>query len=126
MADYPRLTEMGILNPEEIDKYLVNGISDYDVLRVIYSREKGSLLPNSRTYKFPRVQKTITEDKGHRKTVVMETNPDLKSALHELDSLLSVNKQKRDVKASLLEQIGILEEEIALRTQSIKDLMKQL
>ena len=126
MDDYPQLSLMGIQNPEQIDEYVVNGISTYDVLRIIYSRKKGSLLPESRTYKFPRVQKTITENEGNRKTTVLETNPDLRSALKELDALLSVNKQKLNVKASILEQIGILEEEIALRTRSIKDLMKQL
>lgn len=126
MGNYPRLTEMGVMNPEQIDRYVINGIATYDVLKIIYSRKKGSLLPESRTYKFPRLQKTITEDDGNRKTVVMETNPDLVSALNELKSLLKLKEQKQDIKASLLEQIGILEEEISLRTQCVKDLMKQL
>lgn len=126
MADYPRLDEMGIQHPEQIEKFMVNSISNHDVLRIIYARKKGSLLPDSRTYKFPRVQKNILEDNGKRQTTVMESNPELRSALSELKSLLEIKEQKQDLKESILEQISILEEDIALRTQSIKELMKQL
>lgn len=126
MADYPSLVEMGIQHPEQIEKFMVNSVSNQDVLRIIYARKKGSLLPDSRTYKFPRVQKNILEDNGKRQTTVMESNPELRSALSELKSLLEIKEQKQDLKESILEQISILEEDIALRTQSIKELMKQL
>jgi len=72
------------------------------------------------------VQKNITEDDGNRKVAVMESNPVLLAALDELKSLLSIKDEKKDLKASILEQIDTLEEEVALRTQSIKNLMKQL
>ena len=45
--DYPQLTAMGILNPLQIDRYQVNSISNFDVLRVIYQRGEGSFLPSS-------------------------------------------------------------------------------
>jgi hypothetical protein len=125
MKDYPRLSEMGIIHPDQIDKFMVNSISNCDVLRIIYSRRKGSLLPISRTYKFPRVQKYITEDNGKRQTSVMETNPELRSAIDELEDLLSVNEQKQDLTESILEQLELLEEDIAMRSESIKDLLKQ-
>ncbi|MDJ0831934.1 MAG: DUF3461 family protein [Gammaproteobacteria bacterium] len=127
MKDYPQLTEMGIHNPEQIEKYMVNGISTYDVLRVVYARQKGSLLPLSRTYKFPRIPREIpasgTKDDI---TTVMETNPSLRNAIEELKDLLEERDQKQDVKKLLLEQIALLEEDMALRSKYIKELAEQL
>ena len=59
MRDYPQLTAMGIQNPTEIRSYMVNSIATTDVLRIIYKRKEGSLLPASRSYDFPRVQRTV-------------------------------------------------------------------
>lgn len=58
MNDHPKLTEMGVRHPEQIDRFQVSGFPTYDVLRIFYIRQKGSILPASRIYKFPRVQNT--------------------------------------------------------------------
>ena len=127
MKDYPQLMEMGINNPEQIEKYMVNGISTYDVLRIIYLRKKGSLLPSSRTYKFQRIQREIpaTGSEG-KSTTVMETNPGLRTAISELKVLLVEKTQKENVKNILREQVVLLEEDIALRSKYIKELTERL
>lgn len=127
MKDYPQLLEMGINNPEQIEKYMVNGIATYDVLRVIYLRKKGSLLPSSRTYKFPRIQREIPAigSEGNS-TTVMETNPGLRAAIAELKVLLEEKTQKEDVKNILREQVTLLEEDIALRSKYIRELTERL
>ena len=48
MSNYPRLSEMGIQNPEQIEKFAIYTVGHTDILRVIYNRKKGSLLPVSR------------------------------------------------------------------------------
>ncbi len=127
MSEYPQLAEMGINNPEEIEKYMVNGISTYDVLRIVYEREKGSLLPTSRTYKFLRIQREIpASDAKGKTTTVLETHPDLRKALSELDVLCKQKMQKQDTKKVLLEQIRLLEEDMALRSKYIKELAEKL
>ena len=85
--DYPQLFELGILHPLEIDRYQVNSIANNDILRVIYERDKDSFLPDARTYKFPRVQKSATI--GNKEQVVLETHPQLKKALDELEALFA-------------------------------------
>ena len=127
MTDYPQLTEMGICNPEQIEKYMVNGLPTYDVLRVTYSRKKGSFLPSSRTYEFPRIQKEFpARGKEGKTTMVMETNPGLRSAIGELKFLLEDKVQKQNLKKTLREQISVLEEDIALRSSYIKELIERL
>ncbi len=127
MKPYPQLTEMGVHNPEQIEKYMVNGISTYDVLRIVYARRSGSLLPVSRTYKFPRIPREIAAtDSKQNTTTVLETNPSLRAAVSELQALLDTRSNKRDVKEELLEQIRLLEEDMALRSKYIKELAEKL
>ena len=127
MKDYPQLKEMGIKHPEQIEKYIVISISPYDVLKITYTRKKRSLLPSSRTYKFPRIQRDIPSINSDGKTItVLETNENLNKAISELKILLQDKTQKQDVKKALVEQVAFLEEDIALRLKYIKQLAESL
>jgi hypothetical protein len=59
MSNFPTLTEMGINNPGEIERYSHSTTDHVDVLRVIYRRKKGSLLPTSKRFEFGRSSKTV-------------------------------------------------------------------
>ncbi|MEL7450762.1 MAG: DUF3461 family protein, partial [Pseudomonadota bacterium] len=122
MKDCPRLTEMGVLHPDQIDHYSVNSIDYTDVLRIVYERPRGSVLPESRTYKFPRVQRSKTVKSGSGKTdVVMESDPCLTEALDELAALMAQKGQKKDVATAVLEELRHLEEEASHRIESIRE-----
>lgn len=123
MSDYPQLTEMGIQNPKQIRSYMVNSIARIDVLRIIYKRKEGSLLPASRSYEFPRVQRTIKNAKGADE-VVLETAPTLRKAITELQELMKAREVKPELAESLLEEIESLEQEIAWRIEHIKETLK--
>ena len=127
MSNYPHLTEMGILNPQEIEKFAIYSTDKLDVLRIIYQRKKGSLLPVSKNYKFPRVKKSHLVDSGTRDTaIIFESTEAFRSALHELEEL-KVNKSKgEDLAALILAEIQFLEEDIALRTEYIKSLVGKI
>ena len=125
MSDYPQLTEMGVLHPEQIDRFMVNSILNLDVLRIIYQRRKGSLLPVSKTFEFPRVQKTVAGSKGESQTV-METDPELRAAVTELKKLLDAREDKRSLAESIEEELRQLEEEIAMRCESIRELVRKI
>ena len=123
MSDYPKLTEMGIQHPEQISTHAVNSISGVDVLRVVYQRKEGSLLPVSRSYEFPRVQRTVTNSKGE-KEIVMETAPALKAANAELNALLESRKDDTDLKATRRSELEALEGEVAFRIKHLRELLE--
>ena len=123
MAEYPRLTEMGVLHPEQIVYFSVNSLEYTDHLRIFYERPKGSLLPASRTYKFPRVQKRL--DSGDTEAV-MTSNPALLEAVAELDTLLGKRESKDELAATVLKELRQLEEDVAIRGDCIKNLVEKL
>jgi len=125
MKKYPQLAEMGVRHPDQIIKFTVSGLETVDYLRIVYRRRPGSLLPMSRKYKFPRVQKTRSLEPGTDKTAtVMETEPALRAAIAELEALLNTNLQKQDVANSILAELQALEEDIAQRGECIRQLVK--
>ena len=123
MSKYPQLSEMGILHPEEIRSYIVNSIAGIDVLRIFYTRKSGSLLPKSRSYEYPRVQRTITGDSAETKTV-LETAPELRAAIAELKEILQSREPLPEIAATVLEELESLEHELACRIQHIRELLK--
>ncbi|MEO0346073.1 MAG: DUF3461 family protein [Pseudomonadota bacterium] len=122
MSQYPQLNDMGILNPSEIRTYMVNSLAGVDTLRIVYKRTEGSLLPVSRSYEFPQVQKSATDGKG-RATDVLETAPALKSAVSELRSLMKSRDDETEHRELLLAELDALENELACRIAHIRSLL---
>ena len=86
--NYPRLEEMGIKNPHEIEKYAVYTVGNTDILRIIYDRKLGALLPVSRRYKFPQAKRSVMVDSGtDTAQVVYESIGAFREALNELEQL---------------------------------------
>ena len=127
MSDYPRLSEMGIAHPEEISYYSVSSIDYNDFLRIIYDRPDGSLLPTSRTYRFPRVQKSLGSvgDSGDDE-VVMETSPTYREAVDELKAVMAARKGKQDIAAAMLDELRQLEEDFAMHSECLKSLVDKI
>lgn len=126
MKDYPHLSEMGVINPQQIESYSVNSIGYVDVLRIVYERPKGSLLPLSKTYKFPRVQQTAKDDVAGQAEVVMSIDPALTAAIGELQDVLAAKGTKEDIAGAIIEELRLLEEDIALRSECIKMLLGKI
>ena len=122
-TDCPQLKQMGVQNPAQIRDYAVNSISGVDVLRIIYKREKGSLLPVSRSYEFPRVQREIKSASGKKKSV-METAPALRTAVDELKALIQARTDRPTLAESILDELESLEHEMAWRIEHIRELLK--
>lgn len=127
MSNYPRLTEMGVQNPGQIEKFAVYTVGNTDVLRIIYDRKKGSILPVSRRYKFPQVKRSMIVDSGTRQTeTLFESTPAFREALHELEQLKLEREKGQDVAALVKEEFKHMQEDIALRTQYIQTLLDKL
>lgn len=125
MSNCPTLEEMGVLHPLQIDRFQVNSMQNYDVLRIVYDRGESSFLPMTRTYKFPRVQKTVKSSKDPDQTV-LDLNPCLRTAVDELTELLKAKEDKRTLAKSVLDEVQQLEDEVTMRSAYIKELVKQL
>ena len=127
MSEYPRLTEMGIQNPQQIEKFAVYTVGTTDILHITYDRKPGSLLPSSRRYKFPQVKKSVMVDSGTDQAQVLhESTGPFREALAELEKLKTQREQGQDVAAMIREEVRLLEEDIALRTQYINSLLGRL
>ena len=127
MSDYPKLTEMGIKHPEEIEKFAIYTVGRTDILHITYDRKKGSLLPVSKRFKFQQLKKSVLVDSGTRQTETMfESSPAFREALHELELLKAAKARGLDLAAMIKEEFKHLEEDIALRSQYIQSLLDKL
>ena len=127
MSDYPNLANMGIQHPEEISKFAVYTVGNTDILHITYERKKGSLLAESRRYKFPQLKKSVMVDSGtDRAQTLYESSPAFRDALHELEQLKKAREQSSDKKTAIREEIRNLEEEIAWRLEYIRKLTEKL
>ncbi len=127
MKNYPRLKEMGILNPQEIEKFSVYTLGNLDVLRIIYARKKGSLLPVSKNFKFPRVKQSVVVDSGTRQTeIIYESNLAFREALDELEDLKMEKSATTGLSELIAEEVRLLEEDMKLRIEYIKSLIKRI
>ena len=127
MPDYPRLREMGIARPPEIAHFAINSIDQTDFLRIVYNRSPGSLLPASRSYRFPRVQRTVgSRGDGTGDRFVMESSAEFREAVDELERLLSVRESKSQIADEMLDALRQLQEEVAMHGEYLKMLVKKI
>ena len=117
MSKFPTLSEMGITNPGEIERYSLSTTNHIDSLRIIYKRKKGSLLPTSKRFEFGRSSKTVMADSGTQTTdIVHDISPFLQKALKELDQLI-------DAKISNIEHAKLVKEELRRLHQEMSSRM---
>lgn len=124
MKSYPRLSDMGVLHPEQIARYSLSSLDYTDFLRIVYERPKNSALPESRTYRFPRVQEAAAG--SDEKNTRMRTNPALKEALEELRDLVDSKGDQRCVAEAMREELQRLEQEIAVQTKRLRELVDRI
>lgn len=127
MADYPALTEMGIANPLQISRYSLQTINNVDVLRIVYKRTKGSLLPVSKKFKFGRAQKMVVVDSGRNETaIVHEISPFLSKVTDELSRIVKSKHSRSESKEIIADEINRIEEEMNTRIAYLKSLVEGL
>lgn len=124
---YPALTEMGITNPEDISRYSLQYINNIDILRIVYKRKKGSLLPTSKKFRFGRAQKMVVTDSGTNKTkVIYEVSPFVAKVTDELHKIVQLKQSQQEIKEVIQDEINRLEEETKSRISYLKTLVDQL
>jgi hypothetical protein len=127
MSKFPTLTEMGINNPGEIERYSLNTTNNIDVLRIVYKRKKGSLLPTSKRFEFGRASKTILADSGSRKTEIVHViSPFLQKAMKELDGIIGAKKSSIKQAKLVKQELQRLHQDMASRLTYIESLIDEM
>ncbi len=117
MSNYPTLSEMGVNNPGEIEHYSLSTTNNIDVLKIIYKRKKGSLLPTSKRFEFGRSERTVMADSGTQTAgIVHDISPFLQKAVRELDKLI-------DAKISNIEHAKLVKDEMRRLHQELTSSM---
>jgi len=121
----PNLTEMGVLNPEQIVGYTtIHVTEDMDVLKIDYRRKPNSFLPKRRKYEFKRTGKPMAGGglKGEQ-VVRYDISPILSRAIAELDLILADSKRavasKKDLQRELADLSAEMNERIKHLSQTI-------
>ena len=126
MSTFPTLTEMGINNPGEIERYSLNTTNNIDVLRIVYKRHKGSFLPTSKRFEFGRSSKTVMADSGTQKTEIVHViSPFLQKAMKELDSIISAKKSTIEQAMLVKQELQRLHQDMASRLVYIESLIDE-
>ena len=127
MSRFPTLTEMGINNPGEIERYSLNTTNNIDVLRIVYKLQKGSLLPTSKRFEFGRASKTVVADSGTQKTeIVHEISPFLRKAMKELDGIIGAKKSSIKQAKLVKQELQQLHQDMASRLTYIESLIDEM
>ena len=127
MSDLKALTAMVVQNPEQIARFSIYTTDDADTLRIIYNRKKGSILPVSKKFRFPRLKKSTMIDGGTDKTsVIYESSAEFRNALHELNELMDQKENADEIRKLILDEIHTLEEDVAARVSYIQSLVKKI
>jgi hypothetical protein len=127
MSKFPTLTEMGINNPGEIERYSLSTTNNIDILRLVYKRQKGSFLPTSKRFEFGRAAKTVVADSGTRKTeIVHEISPFLRKAMGELDGIISAKKSTIEQAKLVKLELQRLHQDMASRLTYIESLIDEI
>lgn len=127
MKNYPTLTEMGINNPGQIERFSLSTTKQTDYLRIIYRRKKGSLLPATKRFEFGRASKTVVTDSGTQKSqVVHEISPFVQRAVAELEDILANKKTKIEHAAIVKDEIQRFQQEMTSRLSYIESLIDDI
>ena len=127
MSKFTALSEMGVLNPEQIARFAIYTVNNTDILRIIYDRKKGSILPVSKKYKFAQIKKSTLVDSGSGAAqIIYESAPVFRNAVMELDELMESRKSAEDYRGLIVDEIRSLEEDVASRIDYIKSLVSKI
>lgn len=127
-AKTPKLTEMGVMNPEQIIGYVsVQIAEDMDVLKINYRRPKGSFLPKRRRYEFKRIGKPMPgSDLRGAAAIRYEISPMLSHATLEMDAILADSKRMVASKESLKAELDVMKAEMTAHITHLSEMVDTL
>jgi len=127
MSKFPTLSEMGINNPGEIERYSLSSTDKHDVLRVFYKRKKGSFLPTTKRFEFGRATKAVISDGGTKKTEILHPiSPFLHKAMEEMDGIIDAKKSSIEHAKLIKQELQSLHQDMVSRLVYIESLIDEM
>ncbi|MGL5799068.1 MAG: DUF3461 family protein [Plesiomonas sp.] len=118
---YEHLKNLGITNPEEIDRYSLRQESYCDILKIYFQKEKGEFFAKSVKFKYPRQPKTTPiEGTAQEYKEITEINPNLGHLIEELDQICAQDSAERDLKKKILSDLRHLEKVVSHKIAEIE------
>jgi len=119
---YPTLQSMGVTSIQDIEKFTLRFEGGHDVLKIYYRREKGSLLPKSKKFKFGRSTKTVLADGGQQTyRQVQEPSLIVLRAMEELEQIVGRQHEVKVTKDDLVKELEHLEKVVNSKINEIKE-----
>jgi len=119
---YPTLQSMGVTSVDDIEKFTLRYEGGSDVLKIYYRREKGSLLPKSKKFKFGRATKTVLADGGQQTyRQVQEPSLTVLRAMEELEQIVGRQHEVKVSKEDLVQELVHLEKVMTNKINEIKE-----
>lgn len=124
---YPTLQSMGITSIQDIEKFTLRYEGGHDVLKIYYRREKGSLLPKSKKFKFGRSTKTVLADGGQQTyRQVQEPSLIVLRAMEELEQIVGRQHETKASKEDLIKELEHLEKVVNSKISEIKEKIESM
>ena len=127
MAKYPNLEALGVTDPEDIDRYSLQTVNNVDVLRIVYRRQKGEILSESKKFRFGRAERYLRAEGGSQTPeVVHEVSAVVSRLMEELDQIVAAKHSREHRLEVIEEELRRLEEENNHRIAYIRKLIAEL
>ncbi len=119
---YRHLINLGISEPEKIERYSLRQEAQKDVLKIYFGKQKGELFAKSVKFKYPRQVKNVLVDSGsHRYKETAEIKRNLTLIIDELNKITRPEKETAaDVKKKILKDLRHLEKVVASKIEEIE------
>lgn len=121
------LREMGFDDPYEIEKFTTRTEGDVDVLKIYLRRHPGEWMTKSRKFKFKRKHSNVSVQSGllpYRAST--EPSPYFLRAIDELELLVTSERNVKDKKQHLLDEIEHLEKVVSHKVADLRRLVDEL
>ena len=127
MSQYPNLKSLGITDPDQIDRYSLQTINNVDILRIVYRRQQGEMLSQSKKFRFGRSERYQRSEGGSQvPEVVHEVSPVVTRLMAELDRIVAKKNSLENKLDVIEEELRRLEEENSHRIAYIRSLISEL
>ncbi|MFP8965336.1 DUF3461 family protein [Pokkaliibacter sp. CJK22405] len=127
MSEFRHLTEMGVEDVTDIERYTLRLEGDDDVLKIYFKKDKGDWFSRSKKFKFKRFQKTVRVNEGNQHyREVTEMSPYLLKAVEELDRLVARDQQKMSEKERLMAELEHLDKVVSRKISDMRRLIESM
>lgn len=124
---YQNLVNIGIENPENIERYTLRQEANFDTLKIYFHKSKGELFAKSVKFKYPRQRKNVVVDSGSGLfREVTEINRSLSLVVDELDKIVRKEQGEQDTKKKILHDLRHLEKVVASKIAEIEADLEKL